>query len=84
MKSIKLDVDALVVESFGTADDGIQARGTVRAHGITEPDWETCGTCDERLTVCGAATSCDFCYPETHACPFTDPQEWTCDPRFCF
>jgi hypothetical protein len=73
MAKIKLDVDALTVDSFVTADGG-SARGTVRARGdfgyeeagedvaitapITATIAETCpATC--RITC---PVSCDTCY----------------------
>lgn len=72
MKRLTLDMEALEVESFDTADGGDARRGTVRAHGLTEPDWETCGTCDPRLTVCGGVSYCVSCAPETSTCPYTE------------
>ncbi len=70
MKPIKLDVDALAVETFATEDDGPRARGTVHAHLPTyEPGQETCASCDPRLY-----SICDPCEPETYDCPFTDPR----------
>ncbi|HSU15925.1 hypothetical protein [Longimicrobium sp.] len=44
-KKLLLDPGDLRVESFRTADTG-GARGTVRAHGYTDPDYPSCArTC---------------------------------------
>ena len=44
-RKLRLKPETLRVESFGTVeDDG--SRGTVRAHGYTEPDYPSCArTC---------------------------------------
>ena len=47
-RKLRLDPDGLRVESFGTLErDG--ARGTVRAHGYTDPDYPSCAR------TCGAS-----------------------------
>lgn len=47
-KKLSLDPAELRVESFRTAAEG-GARGTVRAHGYTEPDYPSCAL------TCGAS-----------------------------
>ncbi|HEX6750432.1 MAG TPA: hypothetical protein VF092_24275 [Longimicrobium sp.] len=58
-KKLALDPDALRVESFGTVDAS-DARGTVRAHGYTEPDYPSCAR------TCGASPPppSSLCYEE--------------------
>ena len=48
MKKLSLSLDGLRVESFDTVAGG-GARGTVNAHGYTEPDYPSCAR------TCGAS-----------------------------
>jgi hypothetical protein len=40
MDKIRIDVDALEVESFATAERGAKERGTVRGHDYSYPNWD--------------------------------------------
>ena len=55
-KKIALDADTLRVESFPTVD-GPDGRGTVHAHGYTDPDYPSCAR------TCGATPP-----PDTEIC----------------
>lgn len=63
MKKIKLDLDALNVETFETGKDKVKREGTVRAHANTFDSSPTCNggsTCwDSCDGVCGSY----FCVP---------------------
>ncbi|HEX6746065.1 MAG TPA: hypothetical protein VF092_02035 [Longimicrobium sp.] len=50
MKKLNLNLETLVVESFGT-DAGAEKRGTVRANSCTEQYGTYCGTCYENTCV---------------------------------
>lgn len=67
MKKIRLDVDALRVESFPTANGDADARGTVRGH--TGAD---CGSarsfCD---TGCGGVTCLEYGSCDIAECLYT-------------
>lgn len=65
MKKMKLDFDALNVETFETGDDTVKREGTVRAHAT---DWQTCqgGTCEGGNTCwdsCDGVCGTYFCVP---------------------
>lgn len=80
MKSIKLEVDALAVESFETTDGGGAVRGTVHAHGWTQ-EGETCDyhTCEPLYNSCGGVSYCIACHPDSHGCPYTiESVDWSC------
>ncbi len=75
MKKLKLTVDALRVESFETADEEMEQRGTVhgnasdstcierRCQCFERTDWDvTCGTC-------GIEPTCDSACPTHFYCP---------------
>ena len=50
MEKIRLDLDALEVDSFATDAPGADAKGTVRAHAATREPAYTCGyTCGSRV-----------------------------------
>lgn len=55
MNKIRLDLDALAVESFGTSDAGVDPRGTVQGHATEQPHQSG-----------GKPTNC-LC-PPTHPC----------------
>jgi hypothetical protein len=73
MRKISLDVDALKVESFETAERGMEERGTVRAHyDRSYPNWGCQVTwngygCEsvsgENACICSTAgeNTCDVC-----------------------
>ncbi|HEX2077137.1 MAG TPA: hypothetical protein VHG08_05495 [Longimicrobium sp.] len=58
MKKLKLDVEAVEVESFPTQDEDGSRRGTVLGHSDTETQyqhtcWETCpNTCNQAHYTC--------------------------------
>ena len=61
MRKMKLDMDALVVDSFAAAAEGAEVRGTVRGNGVAGVvtvaiTCYTCGgaTCDETGSPCVA------------------------------
>ena len=56
-RKLRLDPERLRVESFGTVEHD-PARGTVRAHGYTDPDYPSCAR------TCGATPppDTDLCY----------------------
>lgn len=65
MRKIRLDVDALVVESFGTTDDRNRKAGTVRGHGVTQwgceiSDGSNCATCGYGGQMCPQDTMTCF------------------------
>ncbi|HEU4456065.1 MAG TPA: pinensin family lanthipeptide [Longimicrobium sp.] len=97
MKKMKLEMDALSVESFETADVEEQA-GTV--HGNAQTEWNTCPgygpTCDGGDTCwdsCGGACDTHYCTPNTCSVyclnpsnlPYTDSPTcrglYTCAPQ---
>lgn len=93
MKKIKLDLDALSVDSFATSTE-TEGRGTVQAHrppwteGIECESIEWCepGTgysdcdCGTNPTNCGTcATNCGTCYDATCGNTYCG----TCDPYCC-
>jgi hypothetical protein len=55
MKKLILDVDTLVVETFGT-DAQTEKRGTVEANSCTEMYGTYCGTCYENTCVTCVST----------------------------
>lgn len=69
MKKLSLEIAELRVESFRTLAES-DARGTVRAHGYTEPDYPSCAlTCSASppfpTALCGdkrAMTVVECCY----------------------
>jgi len=67
MRKISLDVDALEVESFATAERGAEKRGTVHGHSFPLSCLRTRNdpTCDE------------YCYPQTVE------GEYTCGQYIC-
>lgn len=69
MRKIRLDVDQLAVESFGTAEGGAKARGTVRANESVATHWGDC---------LSGARPCEQSYAMTDgiaACMCMDPGE---------
>lgn len=56
MRKMKLDLDTLAVESFGTAGDALVA-GTVAAYEAPTPPYYTCGC------TTGASYVARFCPP---------------------
>lgn len=78
MPKLKLEIDALRVESFGT-DQADAVRGTVAGH--NEPPYtESCGgTCDATCVSCvnTCLNTCqDTCYDTCNTCLHTC--EWRC------
>ena len=69
MRKISLDVNALKVETFETADDQPQARGTVEGHAPTQLI-----SCPQTQCGAGCASGAAPCYPTLawtngqHAC----------------
>jgi hypothetical protein len=72
MKKLRLDVDALVVQTFDTVGKAAEGKGTVRGH-----DWsnqftfcftEQASTCEPAYTCPECAWSVGEC-PDTEACP---------------
>ena len=95
MGKIRLDLDALSVESFNTAHDSGGQNGTVFGH---RPPWSEasycpCETveveCGTAATDCGtcAATACGTCATDcgtcATACGNCDTSFVTCDPYCC-
>lgn len=75
MKKIKLDLDALSVETF-SVEAAPPARGTVAGHADTED--VTCGTC--RGFSCGDGNSACVCwpvYPSGNSCYNACDTNWT-------
>ncbi len=56
MRKMKLDLDTLAVESYGTAD-GAHMAGTVNAYDAPTPPYATCGC------TTGASYVARFCPP---------------------
>lgn len=62
MRKMKLDVEALVVDSFAADDEGMELRGTVRGNGVLDgvtvrlTCYTGCGgsTCDATGSPCVA------------------------------
>lgn len=54
MRKMKLEVEALVVDSFAAATEGVEVRGTVRGNALIAPITErvTCYTC--------GGSTCDY------------------------
>ena len=88
MRKLKLDPEALCVETFTPADTG-QGSGTVRGHAT----WDTCidAPCEPDLSIdpCGPApTAAATCGPTCgYTCGYTcscgcnyTRVGWTCDP----
>lgn len=82
MKKLRLDLDALVVESFRTALDGA-ARGTIAGNldiGIGVPKSQSncadcnytippsCMSCGEPVCPIGSATECPSCFNSCNSC----------------
>lgn len=62
MRKMKLDLDTLAVESFGTAGNALMA-GTVDAYEAPTPPYATCGC------TTGASYAAVFCpAPSTKTC----------------
>ena len=72
MRKLKLEMDALVVESFATHASGDAGRGTVDGLGGTKVD-PSCGTCETWIgETCDASCggTCDAgCYSWLTDCP---------------
>lgn len=60
MRKMKLDLDTLAVESFGTATDAL-VDGTVNAYEAPTPPYKTCGC------TTGASYVARFCPPPPNA-----------------
>jgi len=70
MRKLTLEPEALVVESFETAD-GARGAGTVHAHETLESECR----CDTGSCNCGSLESCTYCGCDTPG--------YTCEDR-CF
>ncbi|HEV7587406.1 MAG TPA: hypothetical protein VGO40_04695 [Longimicrobium sp.] len=73
MKKLRLDVEALEVESFDATAEW-EPRGTVEAHGIPYTD-EAIGTCG-----CGGSRWCTAAETCAHTCYIQE----TCEPGVCY
>ena len=62
---LKLDLEALSVESFPVAGRAGDGRGTVRGNSFADTEWQTCGG-----WTCGA--TCNFCGDTVVGC-YTRP-----------
>ena len=63
MRKIRLDVDALRVDSFDTAAGAESQRGTVRGHSYPDACFPPSGSDDPFLDTCGYATCAgDTCW----------------------
>lgn len=79
MKKLRLNLDALAVESFDPSGDEVAQPGTVRGHALNSdmcPEG-TGGTGSTDVTGCGscAATACATCYGSCY-----DP---SCGASYC-
>jgi hypothetical protein len=84
-KKIKLDLEALEIDSFETAAGG-SARGTIEGYYTYAVDGCTYApqaTCDAEAS-CGAVSACDGCY-YSQACT-ADPNDFQCldSMHYCF
>ena len=72
MRKIRLDPDALRVDTFATRTDAARGGGTVRAHDSTQPtfaypncqksfDWCTESVSGMHDCICDTGASCDRC-----------------------
>lgn len=83
MNKLTLDLAALRVESFPTADDASGPRGTVRAHDsvIDSEGWDTCG--ESGVYTCDYGT---ICLPQSTMAPSCGNQ-FSCacteNPKLC-
>ncbi len=76
MRKLKLELDALQVESFRTADHGLTDRGTVHGHNGL---W-TFGACSNNVQVIESQElSFAFCFPEP-----SGPSCDTCEGPGCY
>lgn len=81
MRKVKLELDALTVDSFDTGHDAVKREGTVRAHGRTEEQtcigntcWDSCdGVCGTYFCVPTDGNSCQqaTCIIYSCQCTFT-------------
>jgi hypothetical protein len=62
MNKLKLDLDGLSVETFDTAAEIHEERGTVHGH------WSRVGTCDARVGTCQYGATCGPGCPGTRIC----------------
>lgn len=96
MKKMRLDLDALSVESFGTTASHGEARGTVHGHLPIETQGRECDSLDvctywycggTDVSDCGTcATNCGTCYDATCGatyCGTCDACCNCCDPCCC-
>ena len=98
MGKIRLDLDALSVESFSTASDKDDKGGTVFGHLPPDTYQKYCSdglTCGESYDICGTAasdcgtcaTACGTCATDcgtcATACGTCDTYCGTCDPYCC-
>ena len=97
MQKLKLNLDALAVESFNTTGGGAEPRGTVQAHRPIEtqgPECESIDICTNwycepgtAVSECGTcATNCGSCYDATCGatyCGTCATNCGTCDPYCC-
>ena len=73
MKKLHLELDALRVESFSTADESAPKQGTVRGHAVT--DFRDCwsdGFCtDVSVCLCNTTVTAQIpeCGTESELCP---------------
>lgn len=82
MRKLKLDVDALQVESFAALPPGAEG-GTVRGHWVTQKDVDESTECDgggwgSLFGTCDGCPTVGTCVGPTYCCPPT----WrpTCNP----
>jgi len=86
MKKIRLDLEALKVESFVTSEGTPQGDGTV--FGMLPTDCEV--TCNGFANTCDDGPNCFGMSGPTDCCDYTNPMAVTCtgyevteDPIFC-
>ncbi len=86
MKKLKLDLDALEVESFDTAAAGA-ARGTVKGYYTEEPPKDYIETMQFTCTTCPSGPSCPCpsagCPTGYTECGQDTCGNWTCGFTFC-
>lgn len=74
MKKMKLDFDALTVETFETGEDAAKREGTVKAHAETLDGSPTCNGGNTCWDSCDGVCGSYFCVPtEGNSC-----QQVTC------
>ncbi len=78
MKKLKLDVDALEVETFGTLDGSPSFTGTVAAAGGAEAGvgWAANDTTAKPDCDVSGSQSCGYSNCGDHTCGTCDPNTW--------